>query len=663
MESELNTNLKPNKLNFLKNASAAAFTLLLALFIGITITFQYTTYTELNKTKDIQNQKELEKTAVALNYFLAERKNDINELISSSFLTAYYENKALGMSLKYGLQTSINSINEKFLWLIMKKNFNKSPIYSRIQLTDNEGNCIVDTDKTNPGDPGKCILKKVIFADRSIVSLENFFIMKAPVFFKGEFRGDIYAWIEKKLIEKNFISSFHNPGSVTILFYANGEPAVSSKKDAETFSILKENLHLFKANLSKDNFQGLKMKIFKRGLIKFFGAKLSDSDFFLVQIIPEKNFREQSPAIIIFSMLILFTGAVFGLFFWWRLNSKNIGLKIKVSEQITRQKIIKEKNKQLQNEVFKRKTAEKNLYEYNKNLESIILEKTQNLESTVRRLKTAQSQLVQSEKMASIGQLSAGIAHEINNPLGFIKTNFSTLQQYAKGVIDLLRSYEKLETAKPNEFEKCITQINMLKKDIGFEFIKNDIDSIFDETKEGIERILSIIADLKFFAHKETNDKIPVDIHQCINSTLNVIHNEIKYKARIIKDFGDLPKIKCYPQRINQILTNLIINAAQAIKKSGTITIKTFIQNNFCVIQISDTGEGIPSNIRDKIFDPFFSTKPVGQGTGLGLHVVYDLVKKHGGTIKLESEIDKGTSFFVYLPLEPENMDNLKKIS
>jgi signal transduction histidine kinase len=663
MESELNTNLKPNKLNFLKNASAAVFTLLLALFIGITITFQYTTYTELNKTKDIQNQKELEKTAVALNYFLAERKNDINELISSSFLTAYYENKALGMSLKYGLQTSINSINEKFLWLIMKKNFNKSPIYSRIQLTDNEGNCIVDTDKTNPGDPGKCILKKVIFADRSIVSLENFFIMKAPVFFKDEFRGDIYAWIEKKLIKKNFISSFHNPGSVTILFYANGEPAVSSKEDTETFSILKENLHLFKANLSKNNFQGLKMKIFKRGLIKFFGAKLSDSDFFLVQIIPEKNFREQSPAIIIFSMLILFTGAVFGLFFWWRLNSKNIGLKIKVSEQITRQKIIKEKNKQLQNEIFKRKTAEKNLYEYNKNLESIILEKTQNLESTVRRLKTAQSQLVQSEKMASIGQLSAGIAHEINNPLGFIKTNFSTLQQYAKGVIDLLRSYEKLETAKPNEFEKCITQINMLKKDIGFEFIKNDIDSIFDETKEGIERILSIIADLKFFAHKETNDKIPVDIHQCINSTLNVIHNEIKYKARIIKDFGDLPKIKCYPQRINQILTNLIINAAQAIKKSGTITIKTFIQNNFCVIQISDTGEGIPSNIRDKIFDPFFSTKPVGQGTGLGLHVVYDLVKKHGGTIKLESEIDKGTSFFVYLPLEPENMDNLKKIN
>lgn len=265
--------------------------------------------------------------------------------------------------------------------------------------------------------------------------------------------------------------------------------------------------------------------------------------------------------------------------------------------------------------------------------------------------------------MASIGQLSAGIAHEINNPLGFIKTNFSTLQQYANGVIELLRLYEKLETAKQEEILEYVKKIHSLKKEIDFEFIKNDIESIFEETREGIERILSIIADLKFFAHKESNDKIPVDIHQCINSTLNVIHNEIKYKTKVIKDFGNIPKIRCYPQRVNQILTNLIINAAQAIKKSGTITIKTFIQNNFCVIQISDTGEGIPLNIRDKIFDPFFSTKPVGQGTGLGLHVVYDLVKKHGGTIKLESEVGKGTSFFVYLPIETQNKDTQKNLN
>ncbi|MCB9480887.1 MAG: GHKL domain-containing protein [Desulfobacteraceae bacterium] len=653
MESEL-TQYKPGKLTFFKNASAAAFTLLLSLFMGMTITFQYTTYRELNKTKDLQSQKELEKTAVALNYFLAERKNDLNELISSRYLTAYYENKALGMSLKYGLQTSLSAIKDRFLWLIAKKDFNKSPIYSRIQLTNKEGDCIIDTNEKNIEQKNKCLLKKVIFAERSIVSFENFFIMKTPVFFKGEFRGDIYAWLKKDLIEKNFLASFHNPGSATILFYANGEVAVASEKNYELFSILKENLHLFKANLSKPDFQGLKMKIFKRGLIKFFGAKLSDSDFYLVQIIPEKHFKEQSPALIIFSMLILLTGAVLGLFFWWRLNSKNIGLKVKVDEEITRQKIIRQKNNQLQNEIFKRKTAEKNLYEYNRNLESIILEKTQNLESTVRRLKTAQSQLVQSEKMASIGQLSAGIAHEINNPLGFIKTNFSTLQQYAQEIIKLLRYYEKLESAKAEKFEDYIKKIHTLKKEMDFEFIKNDIQCIFDETKEGIDRILSIIADLKFFAHRETTEKIPVDIHQCIDSTLNVIHNEIKYKANIVKEYGKLPKIRCYPQRINQILTNLIINSAQAIQKTGTITIRTFIENNYCVIKISDTGDGIPANIRDKIFDPFFSTKPVGQGTGLGLHVVYDLVKKHSGKIKLESEEKKGTSFFIYLPLEKD---------
>lgn len=326
----------------------------LPFFIGITITFQYTTYRELNKTKDMQNQKELEKTAVALNYFLAERKNDLNELISSDFLTAYYENKALGMSLKYGLQTSLNTINEKFFQLIMNKNFNKSHIYSRIQLTDENNKCIVDTDSKN-----ESLSKKLIFADSSIISLEKYFIMRTPVFFRGDFRGDIYAWIEKDLIQKNFISSFHTSGAVTILFYANGKPAVYSENNPEIFTILKENLHLFKANLSKTNFQGLKMKIFKRGLIKFFGARLSDSDFYLVQIIPEKHFKEQSPLFIILSMMILFIGAVCGLYFWWRLNSKNIGLKFKVSEEITRQQLIKEKNKQLQNEVFKRKTAKK----------------------------------------------------------------------------------------------------------------------------------------------------------------------------------------------------------------------------------------------------------------------------------------------------------------
>jgi signal transduction histidine kinase len=654
MEAELSTESRTEKLNLLKNASAAAFTLLFATFIAITIAFQYTTYQELNKTKDIQNQKELEKTAVALSYFLAERKNDLRELISSGYLTTYYENKALGMSFKYGLKTSLHAINEKFIWLIMEKNFNKQPIYTRLQLTNSEGRCIVDTDEKDIFPEKECVFKKIIFANSSIVSTEKHFILKSPVFFKGEYRGDIFGWIEKDLIEHNFIASSHNPGSVTVLFSESGDIAAASKNDPEIFSIIKENIHLFKANLSKKDFSGLKMSIYEKGLIKFFGAKVSESEFYLVQVIPEKHFREQSPAVIIVSMLILLAGAVCGLFIWWRLNSKNLGLKIKVSEEITRKEIIKEKNKQLEEEIFKRKTAEKNLYEYNKNLESIVLKKTQNLEKALKRLKIAQSQLVQSEKMASIGQLSAGIAHEINNPLGFIKTNFASLQQYADETVRLLQEYENLESTDPEDFSKAVEKIHRIKKEMDFDFIKEDLQSIFSETKEGIERILSIITDLKFFAHKEKDEKVAVDIHQCIDSTLNVIHNEIKYKAEVVKDYSALPKIKCYPQRVNQIITNLIINAAQSIEKTGTITIRTYIENNYCVIKISDTGEGIPDHIKDKIFDPFFSTKPVGKGTGLGLHVVYDLVKKHDGKIKLESEVNKGTSFFIYLPLEKE---------
>jgi signal transduction histidine kinase len=652
MEAELSAEKNNGKLNLLKNIAAAVFTLLLAVFISTTIAVQHSTYHELNKIKDIQNQKELEKTSVALSYFLAERRNDLNELVSSGHLTNFYENKALGMSFKYGLKTSLTSIYEKFIWLIMEKNFNKTPIYTRILLTDENSKCIVDTDEKEIKPEKECSLKKLIFANRTIGTEKDHFIIKSPVFFKNKYRGDIYAWIEKDLIINNFISSSHNKGAVTIMFYDNGDIAAASNNSSEIFSILQENIHLFKTNLGKENFQGLKMRIYNKGLIKFFGSKIEDSEFYLVQIIPEEFFREQSPAFIIFAMLTLLSGAVLGLFIWMRLNSRNLSLKIKVSEAVTRKELIKEKNKELKQEVFKRKAAEKKLFEYNKNLESIIKEKTQNLEKTLKRLKTAQSQLVHSEKMASIGQLSAGIAHEINNPLGFIKTNFVALKQYADEVIKLLQEYEKLESAPYDDFDNLVKNIHRLKEEVDFNFIKEDLDSIFSETKEGIERILSIIADLKFFAHKEQDEKALVDIHNCIDSTLNVIHNEIKYKAEIVKQYSNLPKIKCYPQRVNQIITNLIINAAQAIEKTGTITIKTYIENNFCVIKISDTGEGIPDNVKDKIFDPFFSTKPVGKGTGLGLHVVYDLVKKHDGKIKLDSQEGKGTSFFIYLPLE-----------
>jgi signal transduction histidine kinase len=650
-------NHESKKIDFLKKTAAAVFTLFFALYLGLTITFQYKTHKELNKTRNQEHQNEIEKRAISLNYFFTERHNDLNDLASGNAITSYFENKALGMSLKYGLQSSILNIEKKFSNFIFSRDYNNKTIYSKILLTDKDNECIASASKIDDfsqSDKNDCKISKTAETRKHIFTHKNFFIIKTPVFFKNESKGNIFAWIKKDLIINNFLDKSENTTGYLALFSDKGEITAISSPDEKNISLLiNSNLQMFKSNLKQSDFSGKKINIYKKGLIKFFGANLSQNDYYLIEIIPENAIKEPSPLTPITAMLILFSGAVIFFGLWWRLNSINTSLQKKISREIGVQEIIKEKNTELQKEVKKRNAAEKNLFLANKNLENKVKEKTANLEKTLKRLKVTQSQLVQSEKMASIGQLSAGIAHEINNPLGFIKTNISTLKIYVNKIMLLTKEYEKFEQNYRKSYKDEFDKIKKLKNKIDLDFIKEDINNLFDETGEGIERILAIITDLKFFAHHDNEELTETDIHKCIDSTLNVIHNEIKYKAEIIKKFSLENKVKCYPQRINQILTNIIINAAQSIKDKGEITIETYKNNGFAVIKISDTGEGIPDNIKDRIFDPFFSTKPVGQGTGLGLHVVYDLVKKHKGKIKIESIADQGTSFYIFLPFNP----------
>ncbi len=305
----------------------------------------------------------------------------------------------------------------------------------------------------------------------------------------------------------------------------------------------------------------------------------------------------------------------------------------------------------------KRKLAEKRLRQYSSELEK----RKSELEETLHKLRKTQSQLLQSEKMASIGQLAAGVAHEINNPTGFVGSNLRTLSEYLKDINGLMREYRKfVKDVKEIATEyrgmpvdlKQLEYITAMEEEVDIDFIVNDISDLINESREGTERIKKIVQDLKDFAHPGEDKQKFADINRNLDSTLNVVANEIKYKAVVIKDYGELPEVKCYPQQLNQVFVNVLVNAAQAIEKKGEIKIKTRAKNGNVQVTISDTGKGIPKENLSKIFDPFFTTKKVGSGTGLGMNVAYNIIKKHNGTIDVESTVGAGTTFTIRLPVE-----------
>jgi len=267
------------------------------------------------------------------------------------------------------------------------------------------------------------------------------------------------------------------------------------------------------------------------------------------------------------------------------------------------------------------------------------------------KLEDAQSQLLQSEKLAAIGQLAAGVAHEINNPMGFIRSNLATLHSYAEKLLDVVKAYEEAEAllVAPAAVRQRIDQA---KRDADLAFLGDDIKHLIAESIEGAERVRRIVTDLRDFSRVGDSEWLRVDIHACLDSTINMVWNEIKYKAELVRDYGDLPEIECIPSRLNQVFMNLLVNAAQAIAEHGRITIATRRCGDKVEIVVTDTGQGIALAVLPKIFDPFFTTKPVGKGTGLGLSVSYSIVKNHGGEIEVVSQPGEGSRFRLLLPID-----------
>ncbi|MDP4027834.1 MAG: ATP-binding protein [Gallionella sp.] len=273
------------------------------------------------------------------------------------------------------------------------------------------------------------------------------------------------------------------------------------------------------------------------------------------------------------------------------------------------------------------------------------------------KLAQAQNQLMQSEKMASIGMLAAGVAHEINNPMGYIQSNLGALETYIKKFLAVLDAYEKVELSMPDKNE-LFAGLAELKKDWEIAYLKQDVVALLSESHEGVDRVKSIVESLKDFSRIDIEEKWrQEDIHHGLDSTLGVIWNELKYKCEVAKEYGVLPPVECLLAQLNQVFMNLLVNAAQAIETHGTITIRTGHEGDKVWVEVRDTGKGIPPEDIPHLFDPFFTTKPVGKGTGLGLSVSYSIVEKHHGKIEVHSETGKGSTFRVWLPVRQPDVE------
>nr|WP_295078138.1 ATP-binding protein [uncultured Roseateles sp.] len=271
------------------------------------------------------------------------------------------------------------------------------------------------------------------------------------------------------------------------------------------------------------------------------------------------------------------------------------------------------------------------------------------MKETNARLAEAQSQLLQSEKLASIGQLAAGVAHEINNPVGFVSSNLGTMRRYMESMLQLIGLFECVGVEHLPAAVNA--QISQLRKASDFDFIHEDLPLLLQESEEGLNRVKKIVQDLKDFSRVDQSDWQDADINKGLDSTLNVVMNEIKYKAEIKKDYGSLPAVRCLAAQLNQVFMNLIVNAGHAIEQRGEIQLSTRCVDDWVCIKVIDNGSGMPPEVLRRIFDPFFTTKSVGQGTGLGLSLSFSIIQKHGGRIEVESTPGKGTCFQVWIPV------------
>ncbi|MBN1207679.1 MAG: ATP-binding protein [Myxococcaceae bacterium] len=298
---------------------------------------------------------------------------------------------------------------------------------------------------------------------------------------------------------------------------------------------------------------------------------------------------------------------------------------------------------------------EEELRRHRDHLEELVQSRTEKLRQATRELEERQVQLIQAEKLASLGQMAAGVAHEVSSPVGYVLSNLGTLSQYASALTPLLRlQRELLDTqgsSSPDTREALLTRMREHWSQQDMDALLEDLPELLQESLEGARRIKEIVQSLRMFAREDSGEPQLADLNVELEATLRMVWNELKYKCTVARDLQPLPPLRCHPTQLSQVFTNLLINSAQAIETRGEVHVRTRHEGGEVVVQISDTGKGMTPETLSRLFTPFFTTKPRGQGTGLGLSVSQSIIARHQGRIDVQSAPGKGTTFTIRLPL------------
>ncbi len=311
--------------------------------------------------------------------------------------------------------------------------------------------------------------------------------------------------------------------------------------------------------------------------------------------------------------------------------------------------LLTERNQKLALANTEVRQAQLALQAVNQSLEQRVQERTRDLAATVQRLEQTQAQLLQAEKMAAVGQLAAGVAHEINNPIGFITSNVGTLAQDVKQLLALLDTLERALVDLPPEQH---SQAQAAIKQADLDYLREDLPELIRESLDGLARVKRIVSDLREFSRADDAQWTAANLNEVLDSAINIASNAFNDKTTLVKELQPLPPVTCMVTQLNQVLVNLLVNAGQALHKGqpGTITVRSGVLGELVWLEVSDTGCGMTAEVQKRIFEPFYTTKPVGQGTGLGLSISWEIIARHHGSLEVTSSPGAGTTFRITLP-------------